>query len=232
MYRRANRTTVPNKIAQNSIRRKAQKDERTAAPAISHGGPETRRKEATRVPGGEEEPPSGPRRHLSCRKSPPETHTENKNTLRVPGYTLAGYIANKHHGIATFVHKDMACPHVKKLDTALNTALRTVSGCLRATPTNHLPVLAGIAPAEARREAAMLALARKAQISESHLLHKIVTETPQRMRLKSRRPFAIHAQELLRTTPTDISKASWVKARWRDQWKAKSIPEACGCMHL
>ena len=29
-------------------------------------------------------------------------------------------------------------PHVKKLDAALNTALRTVSGCLRATPTNHL----------------------------------------------------------------------------------------------
>lgn len=111
-------------------------------------------------------------------------------------------------------------PHVKKLDTALNTALRTVSGCLRATPTNHLPVLAGIAPAEVRREAAMLALARKAQISESHLLHKIVTETPQHMRLKSRRPFATHAQELLRTTPTDISKASWVKARWRDQWKS------------
>lgn len=111
-------------------------------------------------------------------------------------------------------------PHVKKLDAALNTALRTVSGCLRATPTNQLPVLAGIAPAEVRQEAATLALARKALMSESHLLHKVVTETPQRTRLKSRRPFATQAQELLRTTPADTSKASWVKARWRDQWKA------------
>lgn len=30
------------------------------------------------------------------------------------------------------------------LDTALNSALPTVSGCLKATPTDHLPVLAGI----------------------------------------------------------------------------------------
>ena len=37
-----------------------------------------------------------------------ETHQENKNILRVPGYTLAGHIANKHHGMATFVRKDMA----------------------------------------------------------------------------------------------------------------------------
>ena len=65
----------------------------------------------------------------------------------------------------------------------------------------------------------MLALSRKAQTSESHILHKIVTETPWRVRLKSRRPFATHAHELLRTAPADVSKAAWVKARWRDQWK-------------
>ena len=98
--------------------------------------------------------------------------------------------------------------HVHKLDTALNTALRTVSGCLRATPTNHLPVLGGIAPAEVRREIAMLALARKAQASESHLLHKTTKETPQRNRLKSRRPFATHTQELLRKIPADTGKAA------------------------
>lgn len=89
-------------------------------------------------------------------------------------------------------------------------------------PTSHSnqpPVLAGIVPAEVRREAATLALAWKAQLCESHLLHKVVTETPQRTRLKSQRPFATHAQELLRT-PADTSKASWVKAKWRDQWKA------------
>ena len=65
-----------------------------------------------------------------------------------------------------------------------------------------------------------MSLARTAQLRDSHLLHKAVTETPQRTRLKSRRPFATHAQELLHTTPADTSKASWVNARWRDQWKA------------
>lgn len=45
-------------------------------------------------------------------------------------------------------------------------------------------------------------------------------ETPQHTRLKSRRPFAKQAQELLRTIPSDTSKESWVKAKWRDQWKA------------
>ncbi|KAL0962490.1 hypothetical protein UPYG_G00340690 [Umbra pygmaea] len=66
----------------------------------------------------------------------------------------------------------------------------------------------------------MLALARDAQASEFQLLHKIVTETPQRMHLKSRRPFATHAHELLHTTPADICKAACVKAKWRDQWKS------------
>ncbi|KAJ8335962.1 hypothetical protein SKAU_G00393050 [Synaphobranchus kaupii] len=66
----------------------------------------------------------------------------------------------------------------------------------------------------------MLALFRKAQTSESHLLHKIVTEKPRHARLKSRHPFATHAHELLRTAPADASKTDWVKARWRDQWKS------------
>ena len=51
--------------------------------------------------------------------------------------------------------------HTKKLDATLNNALRTVSGCLRATPANQLPILSGIAPPHLRREAAVLALSRK-----------------------------------------------------------------------
>ncbi|XP_037106054.1 uncharacterized protein LOC119122003 [Syngnathus acus] len=92
--------------------------------------------------------------------------------------------------------------------------------CLRATPVNQQPVLAGIDPANIRREAATLALSRKAQTSESHLLHKIVTETPRRVRVKSRHPFAIQAHELLSTTLADTSKATWIKTKWREQWKS------------
>ena len=37
------------------------------------------------------------------------------------------------------------------IDSVLNDALRIVNECLRPTPTNHLPILSGIQPAELRR---------------------------------------------------------------------------------
>ena len=41
--------------------------------------------------------------------------------------------------------------HTRLIDSVLNDALRIVTGCLRPTPTDYLPVLAGIQPAELRR---------------------------------------------------------------------------------
>ena len=41
--------------------------------------------------------------------------------------------------------------HTRLIDSVLNDALRIVTGCLRPTPTDHLPVLSGIQPAELRR---------------------------------------------------------------------------------
>ena len=41
--------------------------------------------------------------------------------------------------------------HTRLIDNVLNDALRIVTGCLRPTPTDHLPVLSGIQPAELRR---------------------------------------------------------------------------------
>ena len=110
--------------------------------------------------------------------------------------------------------------HTKKLDSTLNNALRMVSGCLRATPVNQLPILAGIAPPTLRREAAVLALSRKATNNEDHLLHQAATENPQRARLKSRRPFTEHAHQLLRSTPADVSKRTWLTRRWTEEWQA------------
>ena len=40
--------------------------------------------------------------------------------------------------------------HIRLIDSVLNDALRIVTGCLRATPTDHLPVLSGIQPAGER----------------------------------------------------------------------------------
>ena len=42
--------------------------------------------------------------------------------------------------------------HTRKLDCALNDTLRLITGCLRPTPTDLLPFLAGIAPPRLCRE--------------------------------------------------------------------------------
>ena len=41
--------------------------------------------------------------------------------------------------------------HTRLIDSVLNDALRIVTGCLRPTPTDYLPVLSGIQPAELSR---------------------------------------------------------------------------------
>ena len=98
--------------------------------------------------------------------------------------------------------------------------MRTVSGCLRATPVNHLPILSGIAPPTLRREAAVLALSRKAQANEDHLLHRMLQERPTRARLKSRRPISQQAHHLSDLAPPGVTKQSWLKTRWKDDWLA------------
>ena len=110
--------------------------------------------------------------------------------------------------------------HTKKLDTMLNSAMRTVSVCLWATPVNHLTILSGIAPPTLRREAAVLALSRKAQANEDHLLHRMLQERPTRARLKSRRPVSQQAHHLSDLAPPGVTKQSWLRTRWKDDWLA------------
>ena len=111
-------------------------------------------------------------------------------------------------------------PHVKKVDTVINTALRTITGCLKPTPVSYLPVLAGIAPAHLRREAATLKLARKAQINNWHILHTATMDTKPPNRLKSRHPYNKAAQELLRSIPEDLSTSAWLATTWKQEWES------------
>ena len=111
-------------------------------------------------------------------------------------------------------------PHAKKVDVDINNALRIITGCLKPTPVSHLPVLAGIAPAGLRREAATLALARKAQKHDGHLLHNTTTTAAPPCRLKSRHPYNKAAQEMLNSIPEDISKDAWLAAAWKLEWES------------
>ena len=61
--------------------------------------------------------------------------------------------------------------HTHLIDSVLNDAFRIVTGCLRLTPTDHLPVLSGILPAELRRMGATLSLAYRGSLYPDHILY-------------------------------------------------------------
>ena len=65
--------------------------------------------------------------------------------------------------------------HTRLIDSVLNDALRTVTECLRPTPTNHLPVLSGIQRAELRRMGATLSLAHRGSLDPDHILYGLLS---------------------------------------------------------
>ena len=69
-------------------------------------------------------------------------------------------------------------------------------GCLRPTPADNLPILAGIQPAELRRRGATLGLRA---MEPGHLLHSVLTHSSgaAARRLKSRHPFVPAEQQLI-----------------------------------
>ena len=155
--------------------------------------------------------------HCTCRPDPPPCGNHMgaaTKTLKVS--TLALVYSAAEYCAPAWCHSS----HTKKLDTVLNSAMRTVSGCLRATPVNRLTILSGIAPPTLRREAAVLALSRKAQANEDHLLHRMLQERPTRARLKSRRPISQQAHHLSDLAPPGVTKQSWLRTRWKDDWLA------------
>ena len=62
--------------------------------------------------------------------------------------------------------------HTCLIDSILNDALRSATGCIRPTPTEDLPVLAGTQLAELRRLGATLSLANCTIHDSDHVLHK------------------------------------------------------------
>ena len=111
-------------------------------------------------------------------------------------------------------------PPVKKVEVAINSSLRTISGCLKLTPVLQLPVLAGIAHVGLRRKAATLALGQKSVKHDWHILHDTTKNEVPPGRLKSRKPYNKEAQEMLSVIPWDRSKDAWLAATWKQEWEA------------
>jgi len=112
--------------------------------------------------------------------------------------------------------------HAHLIDPTINDALRIVTGCLRPTPADNLPILIGIQPAELRRKGVTLSLVRRA-MEPGHLLHSALTcsSSASARRLKSRHPFVPAAQLISLSDTNNICAAQWADHQWNAEW-AKS----------
>jgi len=110
--------------------------------------------------------------------------------------------------------------HTRLINLTINDALRIVTGCLRPTPADNLPTLAGIQPAELHRNGATLSLARRA-MEPGHLLHSAFTcpSSANARRLKSRHPFIPAPQQLISSSDNNnIRAAQWGDHQWNVGW--------------
>ena len=111
--------------------------------------------------------------------------------------------------------------HTRLIDSVLNDALRMITGCLRPTPTDHLPVFSGIQPAELRRLGATLSLAYRGSLDPDHILYGLLSGSSdtRQERLRSRRPFVPAARNLLdNLARLGISASEWTNHKWQTEY--------------
>ena len=111
--------------------------------------------------------------------------------------------------------------HTCLIDSVLNDALRIVTGCLCPTPTDHLPVLTGIQPAELWQMGATLSLAHHGSLDPNHILYGLLSGSSdtRQVRLRSRRPFVPVAQNLLdNLARLGICTSEWTNHKWNVEY--------------
>jgi len=110
--------------------------------------------------------------------------------------------------------------HTHLIDPAINDALRIFTGCLRPTPADNLPILAGIQTAELRRSGGTLSLARRA-MEPGHLLYSALTRpsSADARRFKSRHPLVPAAQQPISSSDNNNMRAAqWADNQWNAEW--------------
>ena len=96
-----------------------------------------------------------------------------------------------------------------------------VTGCLRPTPTDHLPVLSGIQPAELRRLGETLFMAHRGSLDPDHILYGLLSGSSdtRQVRLRSRRPFVPAARNLLNNLARlGIRAFEWTNHKWKTEY--------------
>ena len=111
--------------------------------------------------------------------------------------------------------------HTRLIDSVLNDALRIITGCLRPTPTDHLPVLSGIQPVELRRLGETLSLAYRGSLDPDHIFYGILSgpSDTYQVRLRSRRPFVPGARNRLdNLARLGIRASEWTNHKWNAEY--------------
>ena len=115
--------------------------------------------------------------------------------------------------------------HFTQLGVSLNECMRLISGCIKSTPTEILPILSGIEPSDLRREKQLLNLYNRSK-APSHLIHVIFSPDYQYNHcLKSRNPVSIRTSELInRINNIDYieSPETWVEVAWSNRWETSN----------
>ena len=111
--------------------------------------------------------------------------------------------------------------HTRLIDSVFNDALCIVTGCLRPTPTDHLPVFSGIQPAELCQMRATLSLAYRRSLNPDHILYGLLSGSSDtgQVRLRSRRPFVLVAGNLLdNLARLGIRASEWTNHKWKTEY--------------
>jgi len=93
--------------------------------------------------------------------------------------------------------------------------MRIVSGTIKSTPTQWLPILTNILPPTLRRKEALLRTTTKADKTKKSLLYQMLINTPN-LRLKSRKPPWSTAKELA------LSNFEGTK-EWCENWTSTDV---------
>ena len=111
--------------------------------------------------------------------------------------------------------------HTRLINSVLNDTLSIVTGCLRPTPTDHLPVLSGIQPAELLPMGATLSLAYRGSLDPDHILYGLLSGSSdiRQARLRSRRPFVPSSRNLLdNLARLGIHASEWTNHKWKTEY--------------
>ena len=111
--------------------------------------------------------------------------------------------------------------HTRFIDSVLNDALRVVTGYLRSSPTDYLPIFSGIQTDELRRLGTILSLAHRESLDPNQILYDLLSGSSdtRQVTLGSRRPFVPAGRNLLDNLAScGIRASEWTNHKWKTEY--------------